>query len=176
MRFDETLECGAVTGARMRTLTRRSRRRERTPPVLSTALDECMYPCDRHRSVHAKDIEEWRDRWPRSSGRTGGVHVDVLCDDGVEQAMGRGARSQRSSFTEELVHGLVDLSLTPLLCRRNFCAVPSTAARPRLDGMATLSTSAGAVSGGAHRGVRETMAFIARRLGPEKVRLQSRRR
>jgi hypothetical protein len=35
--------------------------------------------------------------------------------------------------------------------------------------MATLSTSAGAVSGGAHRGVRETMAFIARRLGPEKV-------
>ena len=99
MRFDETLECGAVTGARMRTLTGRSRRRERTPLVLNTALDECMYPCDRHRSVHEKDIEEWRERWPRSSGRTGGVHVDVLCDDGVEQAMG-----QRSSFTEELVH------------------------------------------------------------------------
>jgi hypothetical protein len=61
-------------------------------------------------------------------------------------------------------------SLTPLLCRRNSCAVPSAAARPRLDDMATLSTSAGAVSGGAHRGVRETMAFIARRFGPEKVR------
>jgi hypothetical protein len=42
-------------------------------------------------------------------------------------------------------------SLTPLLCRRNSCAVPSAAARPRLDDMATLSTSAGAVSGGAHR-------------------------
>ena len=69
------------------------------PLVLNTALDECMYPCERHRSVHEKDIEEWRERWPRSSGRTGGVHVDVLCDEGVEQAMG-----QRSSFTEELVH------------------------------------------------------------------------
>ena len=78
---------------------------------------------------------------------------------GSSRRWGRGARSQRSSFTEELVHGLVDLSLTPLLCRRNSCAVPSAAARPRLDDMATLSTSAGAVSGGAHRGVRETMAF-----------------
>ena len=90
---------------------------------------------------------------------------------GSSRRWGRGARSQRSSFTEELVHGLVDLSLTPLLCRRNSCAVPSAAARPRLDDMATLSTSAGAVSGGAHRGVRETMAFIAQDwLGPEKVR------
>ena len=91
--------------------------------------------------------------------------------------MGRGARSQRSSFTEELVHGLVDLSLTPLLRRRNSCAVPSTAARPRLDGMATLSTSAGAVSGGAHRGVRETMAFIARlaRTGKSAYRVATQR-
>jgi hypothetical protein len=67
-------------------------------------------------------------------------------------------------------------SLTPLLCRRNSCAVPSAAARPRLDDMATLSTSAGAVSGGAHRGVRETMAFIARRASDRKKCVESTQR
>ena len=117
---------------------------------------------------HAKDIEEWRDRWPKSSGRTGGVHVDVLCDDGVEQAMG-----QRSSFTEELVHGLVDPALVSakLLCR----PVGSRAAALGRHGDAVNERRCG-VRWGAQRRQRDNGFFIARRLGPEKVRLQSRRR
>jgi hypothetical protein len=84
----------------------------------------------------------------------------------TEELVHRGARSQRSSFTEELVHGLVDPALVSakLLCR----PVGSRAAALGRHGDAVNERRCG-VRWGAQIGVRETMAFIARRLGPEKV-------
>ena len=76
--------------------------------------------------------------WPRSSRRTGGVPYTFM-----SSAM---AGSTEDDGAEELVHLA---SLTPLTCVVGENPVPSRrgSRAGRLDDMATLSASAGAVSG-----------------------------